>query len=194
MTEGKIPRYAYDKSFAVRFRERSEWKVGSQSDGKGGLIWYTNGSKTNKSTEAGVYGYGSGRKLRSDLGKYARVFQAEVYIIKARAVENVDSEYGNRKMYILTDSQVAMKALDNYQINSKFIWDCHQFLVKLAKYNRVQLIWLAGHEVFDGNETVDQLAKLGFECPLIEPEAACRISAGIAKKDVKDWRSSDHKN
>jgi hypothetical protein len=41
-----------------RFPDRSEWKEGSQSDRKGGLIWYTNGSKTNKGTGAGVYGYG----------------------------------------------------------------------------------------------------------------------------------------
>jgi hypothetical protein len=30
-------------------------------------------------------------------------------------------------------------------------WDCHQSLVKLAKHNRVQLIWMPGHESIEGN-------------------------------------------
>jgi hypothetical protein len=37
-----------------------------------------------------------------------------------------------------------------------------------------------GHEDTDGNETADRLAKLG-------PEPAYDISAGIAKKAVRDW-------
>jgi hypothetical protein len=47
-------------------------------------------------------------------------------------------------MYILSDSQTAIKALDNYHINLKLIWDCHQPLVKLAEHNRFQLIWMPG--------------------------------------------------
>jgi hypothetical protein len=37
-----------------------------------------------------------------------------------------------------------------------------------------------------------KLAKLGYECPLIAPEPACGISAGIAKKAVRDWTNRDH--
>jgi hypothetical protein len=43
-----IPRHVYDKPFTVRFPDRSEWKKGFQTDKKGGLIWYTDGSKTKK--------------------------------------------------------------------------------------------------------------------------------------------------
>jgi hypothetical protein len=50
-----IPRHIYDKHFTIRFPDRSEWKVGFQSNRKGGLIWYTDGSKTNKGTGIGVY-------------------------------------------------------------------------------------------------------------------------------------------
>jgi hypothetical protein len=56
-----------------------------------------------------------------------------VYAIKACAVENLDMDYKNRKIYILPDSQVAIKALVTYQINPKLVWDCHQFLMKLSK-------------------------------------------------------------
>jgi hypothetical protein len=49
-----IPKYVYDKPFMIRFRDRSEWKEGFQHDRKGALIWYTDGSKTNKGTGAAV--------------------------------------------------------------------------------------------------------------------------------------------
>jgi hypothetical protein len=50
-----------------------------------------------------------------------------------------------------------------------------------------------GHEDIEGNKTADQRAKLGSECPFIGPEPACGISAGIAKKAVRDWTNRDHK-
>jgi hypothetical protein len=59
-------------------------------------------------------------------GKYITVFQAEVYAIKACKVEILKRAYRNRNMYILSDSQVAIKALDNYWIKSKLVGNCHQ--------------------------------------------------------------------
>lgn len=48
--------------------------------------------------------------------------------------------YKGRNIYILSDRQVALKWLNNFQINSKIIWDCRQSLVKLAEHDRVQLM------------------------------------------------------
>jgi hypothetical protein len=42
-----------DKTFIIRFPDRSEWNKGFQPDRKGGLIWYTDGSKTENGTGAG---------------------------------------------------------------------------------------------------------------------------------------------
>jgi ribonuclease HI len=82
----------------------------------------------------------------------------------------------NRNIYILSDSQAAIEALDKHQITSKLVCDCHQYPTQLAKHNRVQLIWVPGHEGIVGNETADQLAKTGSEHPFIGPELACGIS------------------
>jgi hypothetical protein len=57
---------------------------------KVGLIWYTDGSKTEKGTGAGVYCHETRKKLSFRLGKYTTIFQAEVYDIKACTAENVD--------------------------------------------------------------------------------------------------------
>jgi hypothetical protein len=48
-------------------------------------------------------------------------------------VENIDRGCRNRNIYILSDSQAAINALDNYQINSKLVWP-YQFLAQLAEH------------------------------------------------------------
>jgi hypothetical protein len=64
--------------------------------------------------------------------------------------------------------------------------------MQLDKHNRVQLIWVPGHEGIVGNETADQLTRAGSDHPLIGPEPACAISIGVAKKVIRDWMSRKH--
>jgi hypothetical protein len=51
-------------------------------------------------------------------------------------MENVEKGYTDRNTYIPSDSQAAIKALDNFQINSLSVWNRHQSTVKLAEHNR----------------------------------------------------------
>jgi hypothetical protein len=44
-----------------------------------------------------------------------------------------------------------------------------------------------GHEDIVGNETADQLARMGSEHSFIGTEPACGISVGVSKKGVRDW-------
>jgi hypothetical protein len=64
----------------------------------GGIIWYTDVSKTNKGTGTGVYCHGIWLKRNFRLRQNTTVFQAEVYSIKACAVENLDRTYKNRNI------------------------------------------------------------------------------------------------
>jgi hypothetical protein len=81
-----------------------------------------------------------------------------VYTIKVCTEENLDWGYRNRNICILSASEAADKALDDCQIISKLVWNCHQFLVKLAQH-----IWVLGDRGTKGSETVDQLARLESE-------------------------------
>jgi hypothetical protein len=58
-TNKMIPRHASDKSLTIRLPDRNQWKDGLWTDRKGGLIWYTDGSKPNKGTGAVVCAYGT---------------------------------------------------------------------------------------------------------------------------------------
>jgi ribonuclease HI len=87
----------------------------------------------------------------------------------------------HRNIYILSNGQAAMKALDSFRINSKLVWNCHQSLVKLAERNTFQLVWVPRHMGFDGNEKADRLAREGSPDPLIGPEPALGVSAKVAR-------------
>jgi hypothetical protein len=128
-------RHVYDIPFIIRFPDRSEWKEGLQPDRKGGLIWYTDGVKTHKGTGTGAYCHGTRQKLSFSLGQYTAVLQAQMYAIKACTVEHLNTNYKNRNIYIVSESEAAIKALGKYQITSKLVWGCHQLLVQLAKHN-----------------------------------------------------------
>jgi hypothetical protein len=71
-----------------------------------------------------------------------------------------NGEYRNcytcRNVCILSDSQAVIKTHVSLQINSKLVWDCHQSLAKLAKHNRIQVVWVWGHMGIDGSEITDE--------------------------------------
>jgi hypothetical protein len=54
-TDRMTLRYVFHKPFKVHLSSRHEWQNGYNPYNKGGLVWYTDGSKTNKGTGAGVY-------------------------------------------------------------------------------------------------------------------------------------------
>jgi hypothetical protein len=78
-----LPKYAYHKPVTDKFPDKCEWQNGFNPDNKGGLVWYTDGFKTNKCTGAVVNGWGSRRGHSFSLGLHTTVFQAERYAIKA---------------------------------------------------------------------------------------------------------------
>lgn len=53
--------------------------------------------------------------------------------------------------------------------------------MKLGEHEKSSVGIAAGSQAHEGNETVDHLARMGFECPSVGPEQAFSISEGVPK-------------
>jgi len=73
--------------------------------------------KTNKGTDAGVYGWGLRRGHSFILGFHTTLLQIEIYTIEACIMENTEKCYTWRNIYFLSDRQVAIISVDSFQIN-----------------------------------------------------------------------------
>jgi hypothetical protein len=107
--------------------------------------------KTNEGTLAGVFRWGLKKGHCFIHGLHTMVFQIKIYAIKACTMEDIEKRYKDRNIFILMDNQAAIKALYNFHINSKLVWDCHQSLMKLVEHNGVQLVWAPGNMGIGGN-------------------------------------------
>jgi hypothetical protein len=67
-----------------------------------------------------VYRWGLRSWSSFSLWLNATIFQTE-YAIKACIVKNIGKGYTGRNIYILSNSQAVIKALDSFQINSKLL-------------------------------------------------------------------------
>jgi hypothetical protein len=82
------PAYNFELRYGVTMLTREDWtKATGAPPAVKGLVWFTDGSRTGEGTGAGVYGQSVGRRLRFSLGRYATVFQAEIYAILACVYE-----------------------------------------------------------------------------------------------------------
>jgi ribonuclease HI len=108
------------------------------------------------------------------LGKFATVFQTEIYAILQCAYENVRRAYKSKRMLNLSDSQAALKALRRPRVFSRLVAECLDALSELACLNEVTLVWVPGHRGIFGNEA-DKLARQASAKPLLGPEPALGI-------------------
>ena len=119
-------------------------------------------------------GHASERQEREKTTSCPTILQKCSYgTVSARFVVNSDKE----------DNTVVMLWIN---INSKLVWECHQSLVKLVEHNRIQLVWVPGHNGIDGNEKANQLARIGCSHTLKGPELAIGISTKVARVVIKD--------
>jgi hypothetical protein len=78
--------------------------------------------------------------------------------------------------YYHSDGQTPLMALDSFQNNIKFFWDCVQPVMSMAAYNRSKLMCMPGHKEMTGNETATLLANLEAQISFVGPKLACGIS------------------
>lgn len=95
-------------------------------------------------------------KVCISLGTMATAYQAELYATNECLLYNLRKRYNKRKIFIHSDSQTVLKALENYKHNSKLTWKYQQNLIKLSTSKRTACL---------GNRTERKNSKQKIRCP-----------------------------
>ena len=146
-----IPVYYYSKIFIVII-DWDYWKNKDPVFPKDALIWFTDGSRANSGTGSGIFGSRPNRSFNFPLGKFATLFETEIYAILQCACENIRRAYKNKRILIFSDSQAALKALSSPKLTTGLVEECLDALSALASLNEVTLAWVLGHHGISGNE------------------------------------------
>ncbi len=131
--------------------------------------------------------------MSTQLDRFLTVFQAEVLGIIFCVMELLKLNIAHEQIYICSDSQAAIAALNNPLKRSENVHECHQYLEILGQLNNVAILWVPGHSNITGNEKADELARLwsqeqfiGSEYPYIS------ISFGSLRYHMKMWGNLTH--
>ena len=132
---------AYEHKYGVTVLTREERTRGSGTPpAVKGLIWFTDGARMKEGTRAGVYGQSVGRKPSISLGKYATVFQVEIYAILACAYEIQMNVRPGKYVSICSDSQATLKAIQAAKTTSPLVRQCQKAL-NISTRHTVGLYW-----------------------------------------------------
>ena len=193
----QIPSFDFEKSYTVLIPSRLEWdERGVGLLPPDSLVCYTDGSRMAASelSGAGVHFEGQGVDLVFPLGKFATVFQAEVFAILSCAREAVAQNYRGGCFCICSDSQAALKALESPKMCSALVKECSQVLQGLAVQKAVRLVWVPGHVGVAGNEQADALAREGSNTPFVGPEPVLGISPRSGRLALRRWAERELAN
>jgi len=108
--------------------------------------------------------------LGISLGKYATVFQAEIYAMLA-CTYGIQINARSEKCVSCSDSQGALDAPQTDKTTSPLMQLC-QKAMNISTHYSVGLFWVPGHSGGRGNETAEQFAKEGTLLQCAGPEPA----------------------
>jgi len=145
------------------FKHRKQANIVNQINDQ--IIAYTDGSKSTNGVGAGfciIDGSAVIKTAKYKLSKYCSVFQAEMFAI-LNAVKHINAKLkSNTSITIRTDSQSAIKALQNASSTTVLVQEIYSQL-RIAQQSQIHIsfAWIRAHEGNIGNELADQLAKMG---------------------------------
>lgn len=97
------------------------------------------------------------------------------------------------KIYIMTDSQATLKALEGNYLESLLVLECRDSPQKLGARNMVKLVWVPGHERIASKEVADELARKGATNSFTGPEPFCGLPRRVQAKRHIDISSKPRK-
>lgn len=187
------PMIDFERNFDVVFPSRLDWQSGWPiSLPAREMVKYTDGSKMEDGTGAGVFTPEPDSGTWFHLGKLPSVFQAETFAALAGAGELWTEETRGKEAYICSDSEAVMKALMSPVTTSKLVRECKDCLNRMGRRNRITLVWVPGHSGVDGNEKADELARTGSSASAYGPEPYIPIPQSLCAKALKDWVRTKH--
>jgi len=186
------PVYNFEPQYRVTMLTREDCtKATGAAPAVKGLAWYTDGSKMRDGTGAGVFGQLVGQRLSFSLGKYATVFQAEIYSILACAHEVQSQNRPERYVSICSDSLAALKALKAAK-TSPLVYQCQRALNDISIWHVVGLFWVPGHAGIRGNDIADELVRGGSALRFHGPEPSVGVSRCDLQKRLSRWLTNQH--
>jgi len=187
------PAFNFEPKYRVVILTREDWNKGTGTPPVvKGLIWFTDGSKMKEGTGAGVYGQSVGRRLSFSLGRYATVFQAEIYAILACVHKIQFQSRPEKHVSICSDSQVALKALKAVRTTSPLVQQCQKALNYISTWHAVGLYWVPGHAAVQENEFAEELARDGSDLKFVGPEPALGVFRQDIRRRIRHWLVNQH--
>ena len=106
------PVFNFEPKYRVTTLTREDWTIATGTPPVvKGIVWFTDGSKMKEGIGAGFYGQSMGRRLSFSLGRYATVFQADIYAILTCVYKIQFQSKPEKYVSICSDSQAALQAL-----------------------------------------------------------------------------------
>jgi hypothetical protein len=125
------------------------------------------------------------------LGKFATVFQTELYVILPCAYENIRRACRDKRFFF-SDSQAALRALSGPRVTSELFVECLNALPALVDLNAETLVWVPGHCGIRGNEEADELAREASATPITGFQPALGIPKCMAREAIRTWTMDQH--
>jgi hypothetical protein len=104
-----IPVYCHSNIFSVII-DWDYWRNKEPVFPEDALVWFTDGSRADSGTGSDIFDIIPNRCFSFPWGKFAMVFQTEIYAILQCACGNIRRAYKHKWILIFPDSQAALKA------------------------------------------------------------------------------------
>jgi hypothetical protein len=105
-----IPVYHHSKIFSVII-DQDYWRNKDPLFPEDALIWFTGGSRADLGKRSGIFGIRRNTSFSFPLGKFATVFQAQIYAIFQTACENMRRAYKHKRIPTFLITRLHLRCL-----------------------------------------------------------------------------------